>query len=248
MPKEKPDIELPLPASAGVRPVAGETHATAAQLAAALGLPDLDDAFLRNHAKDGIPKPVKSKYPINDTILALLKFYHARDAARTGDLPGQYANMQAMENALGTSKKAIKWLLKNGAGEAQDAANRIAPLPVLRRAFEVIAQVADGHVTGIDGLEQWNKDTEIAKKVREDQIKGERENALADRRIFDLLTVEERVRTELLTPLRDGLHGLQKKFQRMKKNRELVATEIMTTDLPKLLEKLSMVETSKKAK
>ena len=232
--------ELPLPASAGVRPVAGETHATAAQLAAAIGLPDLDDTFLRNHHKDGIPKPVKNKYPKEETIIALLKFYHAQATADgRGDLPASYDSAQAMANAFGAEKKSILWLTRNGAEIAQLGGSRLAPMPVIRRSLEIIGQIAAGNVTGIDGLEEWNKDTEIAKKVREDQIKGERENALASQRIFDLLAVEQRVRTELLTPLRDGLHGLQKKFLRRKKNRESVAIEIMATDLPNLLEKLA---------
>ena len=230
--------ELPLPASAGVRPIAGETHATAAQIEAALGLPGLDDAFLRNHHKDGIPKPVKGKYPINETIIALLKFYHAKSGA-AGELPASYDSAQAMANAFGAEKKSVLWLTRNGAESAQLGGSRIAPVPVIRRALEIIWQIAAGNVTGIDGLENWNHQTELAKKLRQDEIRGARENALADQRIYDLLAVEQRVRTELLTPLRDGLHGLQKKFLRRKKNREAVATEIMATDLPNLLEKLA---------
>ena len=103
--------------TAGVRPVAGETHATAAQLAAALGLPGLDDAFLRNHHKDGIPKPVKGKYPINETIISLLKFYHAKAAGAGGrgasHLP-DFASMELCETAGHIPRTMQKWAQKRG--------------------------------------------------------------------------------------------------------------------------------------
>lgn len=160
------DTALPgLQSPPSIKPITS-THATAAQLAAALGFDEIDDTFLRNRVKDGvIPKPRNSQYDINATTLGLLRWYRARAIVKS-DLPAQYANMQAMENALGTNKKSIKWLLKHGAGEAQDPANRIAPLPVIRLAFDIIAKVADGQVTGIDSLEEWNHQTELAKKLR----------------------------------------------------------------------------------
>jgi hypothetical protein len=223
--------------------------ATAAQIVSQLPflIGAVDETFLRNRAREinprtsspWIPKPRNNHFDINPTILGLLEWFAAK-AAAAGELPGSYDSAQAMANVFGTEKKTIIWLTRNGADGAQIGGSRIAPLPVLRRSLEITGQVADGNVAGIEGLEQWNKDLEIAQKVREDKIKGARENALAERRIFDLLAVESRVRTELLTPLRDGLHGLQKKFLRRKKNREAIATEIMTTDLPNLLEKLAI--------
>src|ERR1041385_7075736 len=107
------------------KPIGADKFASASQLSAELGIPDLDDTFLRNHAKDGIPKPIKNKYPFEETIIALLKFYYAKTADRT-ELPASYDSMQAMDNALGADKKAIKWLLKNGAHEAQLGGSRIA--------------------------------------------------------------------------------------------------------------------------
>lgn len=168
--------ELPGVTTAGQKPITG-AHATAAQLSA-LGFADLDETFLRNRAAEGvIPRPIRGQWDINATTLGLLKWYRARAIVKS-DLPAQYANMQAMENALGTNKKAIKWLLKNGAGEAQDPANRIAPLPLLRCAFDFIARVSEGSVTGIDGVDEWNKDTELAKKLRLESDKLEDEALL----------------------------------------------------------------------
>lgn len=161
-PDAQPDL---LNTSKNSKPIAS-AHATAHQLSAALGFADLDETFLRNRAAQGvIPKPIRGLWDINATTLGLLKWYRERANAKA-DLPTQYANMQAMENALGLSKKSIKWLLKHGAGEAQDPSNRIAPLPVIRLAFDIIAKVADGQVTGIDSLEEWNHQTELAKKLR----------------------------------------------------------------------------------
>ena len=107
-PAPPPEI---LSEAAGVRPAAGATHAThatAAQLAIALGLPDLDDAFLRNHHKDGIPKPVKSKYPINDTILALLKYYHAKTAEKKSGAEEIFPSMEAFSRASGISPAMLR--------------------------------------------------------------------------------------------------------------------------------------------
>jgi hypothetical protein len=173
-------------APASVKPIAA-SHATCAQLLATYPfLADhVDETFLRNRTSDTnprtgaawIPKPIRSQYEIAPTLAGLLEWFATRAATRS-DLPAQYANMQAMENALGANKKAIKFLLKHGAGSAQDPANRIAPLPLIRRAFEIIAKVADGQITGIDGLEQWNKDTELAKKLRLESEKLEDEKLL----------------------------------------------------------------------
>lgn len=231
-------VELPLTWTTGAPPI-HQTHASAAQLAEFLGIAEIDETFLRNRVREGlIPKPVNSKYEINYTVVGLLKFFHAR-AAQKSELPAQYPSMDRMSSALGISKKAIKWLLKNGAGEAQDDHHRMKPLPVLQRAFAVIEQISDGCVTGLDEFKEYNKDREIARKVEQDFIKGERENALANRRIFDLNVVEARVRGEILSPMRDGIHALIKKAGRLAGKNPDVFREIVTVDFPKLLEKLS---------
>ena len=74
---------------------------------------------------------------------------------------------------------------------------------------------------------------------KERRLMIERQNSLEEHRIHDLLEVEKSVRTELLLPLRDGLQGLQKKFARLKKSKPEIATQIIETDLPKLLEKIT---------
>jgi hypothetical protein len=252
MPKEKPDIELPLPASAGVRPVAGETHATAAQLAAALGLPGLDDAFLRNHHKDGIPKPVKGKYPINETIIALLKFYHAKSGA-AGELPASYDSAQAMANAFGAEKKSVLWLTRNGAESAQLGGSRIAPVPVIRRALEIIGQIAAGNVTGIDGMEQWNHQTELAKKLRleseklADEQKLRRGQMLLNRdgtAALEDFVVEDVLNDLRERPLRAALVNLDKTINRQHKNiiqdeaKSRQCATVTTASIQTMLEKI----------
>lgn len=230
--------------------------ATAAQIIAQLPFlaVTVDETFLRNRAREinprtsapWIPKPRNNHFDINPIIIGLLEWFAAK-AAAAGEMPGSYDSAQAMANVFGTEKKTIIWLTRNGADGAQIGGSRIAPLPVLRRALEITGQVVDGRLTGIDGGDEINTNIELGKKIREERLKGERENALADRRIYDLSVIEQRVRIEQLTPLRDGLHGLQKKFLRRKKNREAIATEIMTTDLPNLLEKLATAGKTEKS-
>lgn len=179
-PASGPDAasELPLPPSAGVRPVAGATHATATQLAVALGLPDIEDTFLRNHARDGIPKPIKGKYPINETIIALLKFFHGKLAERDG-LPESFDSMQAMENSfLRVPKEFTKWAVKNGAAAAQLGGSRIDPRPVLEKAAGILRLIPTGQVKGVEGFEEWNTNTELAQKLRQERMKLEDEALL----------------------------------------------------------------------
>ena len=199
-----PSLGLNTPIAA--KPITGP-RARAAQLASALGFEEIDEASLRNRAADGvIPKPVAGLYDINAATLGLLRWYRARAIVKS-DLPAQYASAQAMENALGTPRKAIKWLLKNGAGEAQDPANRVAPLPIIRSAFDIICQLADGAITGIPSLEQWNHQTELAKKLRlesenlrHEQLIRDGETLLARDATF---AVPELVADQLLWEARD---------------------------------------------
>ena len=147
-PPENNHPGLPLGKTDGAKPIT-QTHATAAQIAAALGFDEIDETFLRNRVREGlVPKPRNSLYEINATIIGILKFYRARGLNKS-ELPAQYPSMQAMAAALGIFIKSIKWLLKNGAAEAQDDHHRIKPLPVVRRAFAIIEQIADGRVTGL---------------------------------------------------------------------------------------------------
>lgn len=231
------------------KPIDGE-FGTAAQIIGFLPFlaGTVDEVFLRNRAREinprtaapWIPKPQNNQFAINPTIIALLEWFKIKAEARA-EVPAVFDSAQAMANALGVDKKDILWLTRNGAESAQLGGSRLGSVPIFRRAIEISGQVGIGSISGIAGFEEWNKDTELAKKLEQDRIKGERENALADRRIYDLLAVEQRVRTDMLNPLRDALHGLQKKFSRLKKakSRERVASEIMEKDLPTLLEKLS---------
>jgi len=224
-PPENNPTELPLPGTAGTKPIT-RSHATAAQIAAALGFDEIDDPFLRNRVRDGlIPKPRNSLYNIDATTIGILKFYRSR-AATKSELPAQYPSMQAMAGALGVSVKAIKWILKNGAAEAQDDHHRVTPLPIVRRAFEIIAQVADGHVTGLDGFEQWNHQTELAKKLRQETEKLEDEKLLRKGEMLlardasfalSKMAVDELLWEKLLQPARAGTLKLPPAINRQHK-------------------------------
>lgn len=95
----------------GVRPSTGG-FVTAAQLAASLGFDDLDDTFLRNHARDGAPKPVKSKYPERETLLWLVKWFVEKSKKNSG-LP-DFASMELCETAGHIPRTMQKWAQKRG--------------------------------------------------------------------------------------------------------------------------------------
>jgi len=228
------------PPPSGVRPVDGE-WATAAQIAASLPFATIDETFLRNRAREinprtsqgWIPAPRARQWPRAATLAGLAEWYYHHSATKS-DLPAQYANMQAMENALGTNKRAIKWLLKNGAGTAQDPANRISPLPVIQRAFDIIAQISDGTVTGIDSLQELNKDRELARKLSlesenlEDEKLLRRGEMLISRDgtyAIRELVVEEHLWEKTIQPLRAMLIAAPKAINRQHKS-------ILTGDAP----------------
>ena len=225
-PPENNAPSLPLPGTCSTKPIT-QSHASAAQIAAALGFDDLDETFLRNRVREGIiPKPRNSLYDINATTIGLLKYYRARAIAKS-DLPEKYPSMDRMATSLGITVKAIKWLLKNGAAEAQDDHHRVTPLPILRRAFAIIEQIADGHVTGLDGFEQWNHQTELAKKLRLESAKLRDEELIRKGNLLfstdgtaavERLTADELLGDLCERPLRGGLVRLAKSLKRQHKN------------------------------
>lgn len=163
-----------LPSPAVTKPISAN-FASAVQIAALIPFAGVDETFLRNRAREinprtsapWIPKPVNSQYEVTPTLCGLLEWFHAKANERDG-LPANYGSMLDMQTALHISQKSIKWIRKNGAGEAKHESGRIDPRPILRRINEIIEAVADGTVSGIDGIEQWNKDKELAIKLREE--------------------------------------------------------------------------------
>lgn len=241
-----------LSAEYGVKPIAS-SWATAAQIVSQLPFlaGGVDETFLRNRAREinprtaapWIPKPRNNHYAINPTLLGLLEWFFTR-AAAAGELPAAYDSMSAMAQALGIEKRAIGWLTENGAGEARLTGSRIAPRPVIKRAFDIIGQIEAGNVTGIDGLEEWNKDTELAKKLRleSDKLTDEAliregnkllardgkfaiEKLLADELIWDLRD----------QPLRAAIVKLDKALHRQHKNILAQNPEASPADLSRQL-------------
>ena len=251
-PPENNHPGLPLGKTDGAKPIT-QTHATAAQIAAALGFDEIDETFLRNRVREGlVPKPRNSLYEINATTIGILKFYRARGLNKS-ELPAQYPSMQAMAAALGIFIKSIKWLLKNGAAEAQDDHHRIKPLPVVRRAFAIIEQIADGNVTGIDGMEQWNHQTELAKKLRleseklADEQKIRRGQMLLNRdgtAALEDFVVEDVLNDLRERPLRAALVKLDKTINRQHKNiiqdeaKSRQCATVTTASIQTMLEKI----------
>ncbi len=137
----------------------------------------VDETFLRNRAREinprtsaaWIPKPRNNQFAINPTILGLLEWFAAKASERDG-LPASFDSMQALENSpLRVPKEFTKWSLKNGAAAAQLGGSRIDPRPVLARAADILRLIPTGRVTGIEGFEAINTNTELGLKIREER-------------------------------------------------------------------------------
>jgi hypothetical protein len=260
--KNTPSAPSLFPTLDAPRPL-DSSHATAAQLAALLPFAGIDDTFLRNRAatpnpRTGapwIPKPTQSRYPLVPTLAGLVEWFAAR--AKSDDLPAHYSSMISMENSLLTPREFIKWCLAHDCADAQDASGRINPRPILARAAQILRAIPTGQVTGIDGLEQWDKDTELAQKIRieredlEDQQKIRRGEMLLSRDATFAIT--ELVADELIwekrdQPLRQLLLNAPKSINRQ--HRTILSSdanpadkmkkcgEIVTTTISAILEKL----------
>lgn len=168
-----------------IKPVAGG-FATAAQLVAQLpflAVAGVDETFLRNRGNDlnprtgqpFVPKCKNRMFEVTPTILGLLEWFALKAAERDG-LPASFDSMQAMENSfLSMPKEFTKWALKNGAAAAQLGGSRIDPRPVLAKGAEILKLVPTGRITGIGGLEEWDTQTELAQKLRQERLKLEDE-------------------------------------------------------------------------
>ena len=186
-----------------------------------------------------IPKPRAAKFEFTPTLKGVIAYLLHQLAARDG-APTYFDSMEHMEStAPFTPKKVTAWALKNGAGEARLGGSRLNPRPVWELLNKIGLSAATGALTGIDGLEEFDKNTEQAKLARVQKEDQEIDLELKRRRIHDLNEVERRCRGEILAPLRDGLHGLQKKAARLGKNNPAIFREIVENDLPVLLKKIS---------
>ena len=227
----QPEFSAVSSSTAGVRPP-DQSWWTGAQFAALV--PGFDDPKLRRLARDTnpatgapwIPSPRSSKFEFTPTLKGVIA-YLLHQLSTRNELPGSYDSAQAMANVFSAEKKAIIWLTRNGAEGSQLGGSRIAPLPVLRRALEIIGQIADGRVTGIDSLEAINTNNELGLKIREERKKLEDEALLRRGAMmiskdgtFALLemVVDELIWDMRDQPLRAALCRLDKTINRQHKN------------------------------
>jgi hypothetical protein len=225
-----PQSEL-IPPVASVKPIA--THATCAQFQSSFPslAPLIDDTFLRNRAREGvIPKPIRNQYPVLETLAGLAAWFAARGAA-PATFPEYYDSMQALaDSPLRIPKEFTRWALENGAGAARLGGSRIATAPILARAGEVLAKITSGNFKGIEGLEQWDKDTELAKKLRLESAKLEDEKAIRQRELIRIEDVEEFLWEKRDQPLRAALVLLPRNIERQQRKileRAGVADEVI---------------------
>lgn len=258
--KSKPDPKTP--EFSAVKNVAGAKAPdnawwTGAQFAAlvpgfdepklrALGNPSNPSSINPATKAPWIPKPRGAKFEFTPTLKGVLAYLLHQLASRDG-APTYFDSMEHLEStAPFTPKKFTAWALKNGAGEARLGGSRINPRPVWDLLNRLGVSVATGAMTGIDGLEEFDKNTEQAKLARVQKEDQEIDLELKRRRIHDLNEVERRCRSEILSPLRDGLHGLQKKAARLGPTQPAIFREIVETDLPALLKKINENSTVEK--
>lgn len=228
--KNQPDL---LPPS-GVKPISG-THASPAQILVAFPFlaGQVDDAFLRNRAREinprtgapWIPKPVSGRYQLDATIAGLLEWFHAHQD--TG-LPGEYPSMAALEaSPLGIPREFTRWAVRNGCGDAQHASGRINPRPILAKAADILRQIANGNISGIDGMEILNKDQELARNIRLQSEKLQDEKLLRRGEMLmsrdQTWAINQLVADEILwekrdQPLRAALINAPKAINRQHKN------------------------------
>lgn len=236
------------------KPISGE-WGTAAQISALLPFAsEIDETFLRNRAREinprtsqpWIPKPVNNQFEIRPTVIGLLEWFHAKANEKDG-LPTAYDSLQAMENALRLSRRVIKFLIKNGAEDAQHQGSRIDPRPVLDRANKFLGALADGTIEGIDGIEQFNKDRSLALKLDEETAALKRKAKLEagemllskdDQWAIHQLKATELIEEKMLQPLRTALLNAPKTINRQHK------TILHGTDPEKIRKAADVVQAS----
>lgn len=136
----------------------------------------------------------------------------------------------ATASKLGVPEHFIKECKRNGS-KAFLAGNRIDLELLVPELFETILKNKK-----LDRLDLNTERARLARVQKEDQ---EIDLELKRERICDLKEVDRLVKMEIVAPVRDGLHAMQKKYARLKESKPGVAQEILENDFPALLKKLS---------
>jgi hypothetical protein len=131
-------------------------------------------------------------------------------------------------SALGVPVALIKRAKRDGCA-AFITGNRIDTAVLIPRLFKMLVQ---GESVLLDPQQEKAKLDAARRREIEDEEKIRRGE------LHDLNHADQKIRHELLMPLRDGLQGLQKKYHRFKASQSDIAQKILENDLPELIESL----------
>ena len=131
-------------------------------------------------------------------------------------------------SALGVPVALVKRAKRDGCA-AFITGNRIDTAVLIPQLFKMLVQ---GESALLDPQQEKAKLDAARRREIEDEEKIRRGE------LHDLNHVDQKIRHDLLMPLRDGLQGLQIKYHRFKSSQPDIAEKILENDLPELLEKL----------
>jgi hypothetical protein len=132
-------------------------------------------------------------------------------------------------SALGVPVALVKRAKRDGSA-AFISGNRIDTEILIPDLFKLA--LAKNETLRLDPQQELAKLNAARRRELEDEEKIRRGE------LHDLNFVDQKVRHELLMPLRDGLQGLQKKYHRFKDIQPDIAVKILENDLPELIQKL----------
>ena len=207
------------PAAGTVKPL-GE-WSSAAQLFAVTGLSDADLRRLanpNNPSPTGAPwiaKPRGGRYETVPTLCGIIR--HLRHSAeRTSTDHPTYATMELLETHGHVPREAQKFAARQGVAFIKP--NRtVESEPVRKWCADILRKLfskGGPQLKEINGLETWDKDTELAKKLREDRIKLEDEREIRHGTLVDREIIEETIFEKWLSPARTKIQAAQKSLKR----------------------------------
>lgn len=207
------------PSTSGVKTISD--WSSAAQIHALTGLGDSDLRRLANPnnpsptGEPWFPKPRAGRYATIPTLAGLARYYRHQAERTRADHPG-YASMEELDH-IGlvpieaqkfASRQGVKFINPNRSVQSEPVRRWL--VDILRKLFSKNGP----NLKEIQGLEIWDKDTEMAKKLREDRIKLEDERETRRGTLVDKEYLDELIYEQWLGPARAQIESGQKNLKR----------------------------------
>ena len=208
------------PAAQSVKPIAGAT-ATAAQIHALIDHPDAPtDSDLRRLANPNtgapcFPAPVRGAYQLVATLAGLVRHHLTASRTPRADHP-IYVSMEDAELRGLIPREVQKYAQRSGL-QFINSNRSVNSEPLRRFLFDLLKKIfAKGgpDLKGIQGMEMLDKDTELAKKLREERIALEDDREIRDGRYVDKEIVDEAIYEQWLGPARGAIETSRKIHER----------------------------------